>query len=137
MVVKHIKDVFVKIVIVRFANVMNISEQRYKINSTKQVRKVRIKMNLYRIQTENKRRKFIEQLVSEHFAGFSIYTQTGYWHGKREKSLCIEIVSDSPAAALDINGMCKAICGYNKQECVLVQTIPVETKLIGVSGKVG
>lgn len=90
---------------------------------------------LYRIQTENKRRKFIEQLVSEHFAAFSIYTQTGYWQGKREKSLCIEIVSDSLAAPLKINKICRAICGYNKQDCVLIQTIPAEIKLIGISGR--
>ena len=91
---------------------------------------------LYRLHTENKHKKFIEQLVSEHFAGFSIYMQTGYWQGKREKSLCIEIVSDSPAAALKINKICKAICGYNKQDCVLIQTIPAEIKLIGISGKI-
>ena len=93
------------------------------------------KMSLYRIHTQNKRKKFIEQLVSEHFEGFSMYIQTGYWRGKREKSLCVEIVCDSPAAALKINKMCKAICGYNKQDCVLVQTIPAEIKLIGISGR--
>jgi len=91
---------------------------------------------LYKIQTENKRRKFIEQLISEHFAGFSIYTQTGYWQGEREKSLCIEIISDSPAAVLKITKICRAICGYNKQDCVLVQTIPAEMKLIGISGRI-
>lgn len=90
---------------------------------------------LYRIMTENKRKKFIEQLVSEHFTGFSMHTQIGYWKGKREKSLCIEIVSDSPATALKITRICKAICGYNKQDCVLVQTIPAEVKLIGISGR--
>lgn len=90
---------------------------------------------LYRIHTENRHRKFIEQLVSEHFAGFSIHTQVGYWQGKREKSLCIEIVSDSPATALKINRICKAICGYNKQDYVLIQAIPAETKLIGISGR--
>jgi len=94
----------------------------------------RFKM-LYRIQTENKHRKFIERLISEHFVAFSIYAQAGYWQGKREKSLCIEIVSDNPAAALKINRICKAICGYNKQDCVLVQVIPAEMKLIGVSGR--
>lgn len=91
---------------------------------------------LYRIHTENKHKKFIEQLVSEHFAGFSIYTQIGYWQGKREKSLCIEITVDSPAAVFKIERICKAICGYNKQECVLVQAIPVEMKFIGISGRV-
>jgi len=91
---------------------------------------------LYRIQTENKHKKFIERLVSEYFAGFSTYTQTGYWQGKREKSLCIEIVTDSSAAALKINRICKAICGYNKQDCVLVQVIPAEVKLIGISGRI-
>jgi len=90
---------------------------------------------LYRIHTQNKRKKFIEQLVSEHFAGFSIYEQIGYWKGKREKSLCIEIISDSLAAALKITMICKTICGYNKQNCVLVQAIPVKVKLIGISGR--
>lgn len=91
---------------------------------------------LYRIHTENKHRRFIERLVSEHFAGFSIHVQIGYWQGKREKSLCIEITSDSPAAVLKITRICKAICGYNKQDCVLIQTIPAEMKLIGISGRI-
>ena len=90
-------------------------------------------MKLYRIHTENKHRKFIEQLVSERFDGFSIYKQVGYWRGKREKSLCVEIMSDSPAAEWNISRMCKAICGYNKQECVLVQTIPVKVEFIGIN----
>lgn len=93
-------------------------------------------MKLYRILIENKHRKFIERLVSRHFTGFSMHIQTGYWQGKREKSLCIEIVSDSPVCALKINRICKAICGYNKQDCVLVQTIPAEAKLIGISGRI-
>ena len=93
---------------------------------------------LYRIQTENKNRKVIEQLVSVHFTEFSIYTQIGYWQGKREKSLCIEIVSDdSPEVALQISKLCKAICAHNKQDCVLVQTMPAEVNFISISGRIG
>lgn len=91
---------------------------------------------LYRIQTQNKHRKFIEKTVSEYFAGFSIITQVGYWQGKRENSLCIEIVSDNSSAAIYITRICKMICGYNKQECVLVQVLAVEPKFISMSGKV-
>jgi len=84
-------------------------------------------MTLYRLHTQNKRKKWICQLVSEYFAGFSVIEQTGYWNGKPEKSLCIEIATDNVAAAVHIKKICKAICGLNKQECVLVQEIECKT----------
>lgn len=85
---------------------------------------------LYRLHTQNKRKKWICQLVSEHFAGFTIVEQAGYWKGKKEHSLCIEIVSDRPSDGVHVNKICRAICAYNNQDCVLVQKIDCEVSFI-------
>lgn len=92
-------------------------------------------MTLYRLHTQNKRKKWICELVSQYFAGFSVVEQTGYWNGKPEKSLCIEIVIgdnfqqfSTAAVSVHIKRICKAICGLNKQECVLVQKIECEVE---------
>jgi hypothetical protein len=68
-------------------------------------------MNMYRICTENKRKKWICNLVAGHFGGFTVYKTMGYYKGQREKSLVIEIVTDSPADSLKIIRICKSICG--------------------------
>lgn len=89
---------------------------------------------LYRIHTENRNKNWICQLISEHFSGFSIYEQIGFWQGKPEKSLCIEIDSARPSDGVKLNRICRAICGYNQQENVLLQQINSTTQLVDSSG---
>ena len=88
-------------------------------------------MKIYRLYTENKHRSFIEHLVARYFSGFTIYKAIGYWQGKKEKSLVIEIVSDSGGAYVFINLICKAICGYNKQQTVMVLTSEINSEFKG------
>jgi hypothetical protein len=83
-------------------------------------------MQLYRIHTENKNRKWLEQIIAERFSGFSIQEQTGYWQGKKEKSLCIEIMSSRKSDPIRIQEIVKMICGYSYQDCVLVQIINLD-----------
>ena len=90
-------------------------------------------MTLYRLHTQNKRKKWICKLVSQYFAGFSVIEQIGYWNGKPEKSLCIEIATENIAAAVHIKKICKAICGYNQQQCVMIQKIECDGQFIKIS----
>ena len=91
-------------------------------------------MTLYRLHTQNKRKKWICELVSEYFAGFSVIEQVGYWKGKPEKNLCIEIATENAGAAVFIKKICKAICGLNEQESVLVQKIECGTQFNTIGG---
>jgi len=89
---------------------------------------------LYRLFTENKRKKWICELIAEKFSGFTVFETIGYWQGKKEKGLCIEILTNNFAAAIHINKICKAICGYNKQECVMVQKIEAKNSFVDIVG---
>jgi len=80
-------------------------------------------MILYRLHTENKNRKWTERIIAEHFNGFSIQEQTGYWDGKKEKSLVIEIMTSQKSAPLRIQEIVKKICGHNRQDVVLIQVM--------------
>ena len=83
-------------------------------------------MILYRLYTENKNRKWLEQTIAERFDGFSIQEQTGYWQGQKEKNLCIEIMDNRKSAPMLIQEIVKAICGYNQQDYVLIQRIVLD-----------
>jgi hypothetical protein len=91
-------------------------------------------MKLYRIYTQNKNKKFVLKLVSESFPGFTVYEETGFWQGVKEKSLIIEIITSAADAKLKLNRICKAICGYNDQDTILLFEQECKTEIIGVSG---
>jgi len=91
-------------------------------------------MKIYKLYTENKNRRFIEQMCNEEFDGFTVYETTGYWAGQKERSLVIEVLSSSAAIPVKLAKIAKAICGYNKQDTVLVSEQEVEACLYGVSG---
>lgn len=84
-------------------------------------------MKIYRLYTQNKHYYWLCQLVAEHFEGFTVQKQIGYWRDKKEKSICIEIIDGSNSAVLKIKLICRAICGYNKQECVMVVEIDAKS----------
>ena len=91
---------------------------------------------LYRLFTERKNVNAILRFVGQEFGGFTVYETIGYWQGKKERSLCIEIAVDKITADIPykISSICWMICGYNNQNCVLVQVLDVESQLIGQSG---
>jgi len=84
---------------------------------------------LYRVITEDKDRTNIESWVGVFFEGFTIYPATGYWKGKRENSLVIEIDAfpDDPQLVYRLAYALKYI---NHQEAVLVQAFEVHSTLI-------
>lgn len=91
-------------------------------------------MKAYRLYTERKNIKFINRLFNESFKGFTIYETTGYWNGRKEKSIVYEVITSDAAAMLKLTSIAKAICGYNKQDTVLVRSSEVNSKIVGLSG---
>jgi hypothetical protein len=80
----------------------------------------------YRLYTEDKNREWLEEILSERFSDFTIQEQIGYWDGGKEKSLCIEIMSNRKSDPIRIQELVKMICGYNQQDYVLVQVINLD-----------
>jgi hypothetical protein len=85
---------------------------------------------LYRIYTENtKRQHVIRDAVSKRYPGFTLIKGVGYWQGKREQSLIIEIITPRPddKTILKLAGDIKRL---NRQESVLVVKYPVDSVLV-------
>ena len=83
-------------------------------------------MKIYRICTEAKNVEEIERATAVLFEGFSIWQGAGFWRGTREQSLMIEIFSSELNAGALVRSLAQTIRDFNKQECVLVQTIECE-----------
>ena len=87
-------------------------------------------MRLYRILTQNVNYAAVIALCSAAFPdGYTVLTGTGYWCGKSEHSLIIEICSVQYTLT-DIEALVYDIKKLNKQEAVLVQVLECEGKLI-------
>jgi len=76
----------------------------------------------FRIYTENKNQDKIEEIISRHFDGFTIYKAEGFWRLQKEKTLIIEILGESDIVE-KINSAAKEIKKENNQDAVLVQKI--------------
>ncbi len=85
---------------------------------------------LYRIFTEDKNRRELLPIISKQFPGFTVIEATGYWLGKPEKSLVIEIMTrlsdDTP-----IMHLAGLIQDLNNQEAVLVQVLEETHTFVG------
>jgi len=84
-------------------------------------------MKRYTIHTENKDQKWIENLLSVGFDGFTIVNTRGYWKGAAEKSLEIVIYTDN---AYLVKAIAERIKHHNKQEAVLVTETDCRLELI-------
>ena len=87
---------------------------------------------IYRLYTEDKNRKEIEKIVSKYFDGFTVFTAKGYWEGKSENSLVIEILIEQHffGEHLIIYEICKEIKALNDQESVLVVKLNCDSEFI-------
>jgi len=83
-------------------------------------------MKVYKLYTERKNLKWICGMISEYFDGFTVYKTLGYWRGKPEKSVCIEIITDQMLAEYWLEVIRKKIEGYNWQDEVLITKSEVE-----------
>ena len=82
---------------------------------------------LYRIITENINKPATIKLVAEHTDGFTLIEGRGYWQGKSEYTLIIEIVGIGCSTA---NKIARAIKKLNNQESVLIQLIEAKDYFI-------
>ena len=84
---------------------------------------------IYRLYTEDKNRDSIVAIVSRAYNSFTLFQGVGYWLGRAEQCLVIEII-----AGEDELGVMEAIIGEikncNSQDCVLLVMTPEESKLI-------
>lgn len=71
----------------------------------------------YRIYTEKKDN--LERLAGNFFEGFNVSEVKGYWKGKAEKSVIIEILAGE-AQAVQVKALALLIKELNKQESVLI-----------------
>jgi hypothetical protein len=82
---------------------------------------------IHRIYTEDVRRKSVVRAISKRFASFTLQPTTGYYSGKPEKSIVLEIVD---AADSEIKWLAAEIRKINQQSSVLVVTMTGRTKKI-------
>jgi PII-like signaling protein len=91
---------------------------------------------LYRIITENKHNAqnvIVHAMADNGFRGYTLIRGTGFYNGRPEKSIIVEIpVSDRDIAntATRIISAAQAIQGGLQQEKVLVQEIPCSLQIV-------
>ncbi len=73
-----------------------------------------------RIYTQDKHRRWLFREVSKHFKHFTAYSTVGFYKGGQRKLLVIEILSAHAIPTVKFSLLCKAICGYNRQQNVVV-----------------
>ena len=75
---------------------------------------------IYRVYTEDKNKREILRLVAKRFQSFTLQPTLGYYRGKPERSIVIEIVG---AAQREVNAVARFIGAMNGQKSVLVLTL--------------
>jgi hypothetical protein len=75
---------------------------------------------LCRIQTEDINRDSIIAIVAQNFESFTIIPAIGYYRGKPENSIIIEIEDSGQNAYKMVLNTADNIRKQNKQECVLI-----------------
>jgi len=72
---------------------------------------------VYRIYTEDADRDAVIAAVSERFESFTLHPATGFFKGKSENAIVIEIVN---AREEDVEAVARAIRAINAQKTVLM-----------------
>lgn len=84
-------------------------------------------MHLYKIYIENKNRSELVRCICQYFDNFTMLQAIGYWQGRSEHSIIIEIVTNKESEVYDLAW---DIGKLLKQDSVLVVAVPCEMKLI-------
>jgi hypothetical protein len=85
------------------------------------------RQTIHRIYTEDKRRATIVRVISKQIESFTLQPTTGYYRGKPEKSIVLEIVG---AKESQVKWLAARIREINRQASVLVITLNGRTKKI-------
>jgi hypothetical protein len=85
------------------------------------------RQTIHRIYTEDKRRAVIVRVISKQIESFTLQPTTGYYRGKPEKSIVLEIVG---AKESQVKWLAARIREINRQASVLVITLNGRTKKI-------
>jgi hypothetical protein len=83
--------------------------------------------SIYRIYTQEKNREKILKLLSKTFESFTVQPILGYYKGKEEKSIVLEVVG---ARALQIQQLADTIRKMNGQQSVLILHVLGDAKTI-------
>ena len=86
-------------------------------------------MALYRIITENVNKQGIIEIITKYIDGFTLIDAQGYWRGKPEDALIIEIEVVLTGQST-IYSLAKDIKKLNNQESVLIQKIETKSHFI-------
>jgi len=81
----------------------------------------------HRILTEDINRQLVIDILSKYFDSFTLIAQTGYWKGKEERSLSIEIIGASEKNVLRAS---EEIRVANAQEAIMVFSITGKSRLV-------
>lgn len=88
-------------------------------------------MVLYRIYTEDRNRSsVIFPIVDDLFSGFTIYGGVGYWRGRSEACLIIEIIAEK-SRENDVREIARLIREHNAQESVAITMQDVTVTTVG------
>lgn len=87
-------------------------------------------MILYRILTEDKNRSDIIDYIHQYFDGFTTLNGVGYWRGRAESCLIIEIITDYKHHD-DVLRIAEYIQRHNAQESVAITVQNIEVKTVG------
>lgn len=74
----------------------------------------------HRILTEDINRNEVIEIVAKYFDSFTVTLTWGYWKGKAEPALSIEVIGGS---FTDVLSAARQIREANSQECVLVFSV--------------
>jgi hypothetical protein len=72
--------------------------------------------SIYRLYTEKKNQAAIVRLIGDQFESFTLQPVTGYYRGKPERSIVVEIVGAGPSA---IRALAQKIKRMNGQKSIL------------------
>lgn len=75
---------------------------------------------LYRILTENKSKRDVLAITSGYFDGFTVLEGQGYWKGKAEASLILEVETTD---LVSIKRLANDIKLLNEQEAILIECV--------------
>ena len=82
---------------------------------------------IHRIYTEDVHRRAMIRMVAEKFNSFTLQPITGYYRGKRENSIVLEVAG---AKESQIKWLAEQIRRINRQASVLIITLNGQTKKI-------